>query len=48
MMVKWSINEISVDKNILNELSKCPTSLTKFCEELTKIDIKKIYTFEPL
>ncbi len=34
MVLNWSINEISVDKNILNNLSKEKISLFKFCEEL--------------
>jgi hypothetical protein len=34
MVLNWSINEISVDKNVLNELSKEEISLFQFCKEL--------------
>ena len=34
IVLNWSINEISVDKNILNNLSKEQISLFQFCEEL--------------
>jgi hypothetical protein len=34
IVLNWSINEISVDKNILNNLSKEQISLFKFCNEL--------------
>ena len=34
IVTNWTINDISVDENILNILSKCPVSLTQFCKEL--------------
>ncbi len=34
IVLNWSINEISVDKNILNNLSKEQISLFKFCDQL--------------
>ncbi len=34
MILNWSVNEISVNKDILNYLSKEQMSLFKFCKEL--------------
>ena len=37
MVLNWAINEISIDKNILNNLSKEQISLFQFCKELIEI-----------